>query len=454
VLPFEDLDPAKENEYLGDALAETLARELRKAAELRLSDQESSFFFKGPNRDGRLIGKRLQVDHYLDGTLHAEENKLLAEVKLFRVDTGAVLWSAQYERERENILPVLEEIAQSVGETIGTTRTPAPAPKSSAAEMVSFEAYDAYAQGRFLANKGGISNLEKALGQFEKATAKEPGFALAFEALADVYIRLADGHYWEPDKAFPKAKDAALKALVIEPRLAEAHVASARIKTDYEWDFAGAEKEYREALKFDPDSAAAHQSYALLLSALGRHPEAISEIRDAQALNPLSSAVNAQAGLILYFARLYDQASMELRKAIAVDPLYFAHHFYLALLQIQLEQYEEATGSLRQAAELGADPAEIELLLAHVYARQEKRAEVGRILTAALKTAKESYVPQVSIAAVYAGLNERDQVIACLEIAYRNRESNLLFLKVHPMFDFIRADPRYIRLLQKIGLES
>lgn len=452
VLPFEDLDPAKGNEYLGDAMAETLTRALRKVDGLLLPDKESSFSFKGLSRDSRMIGRRLQVDHYLDGNLQAGENKLRVDVKLVRVDGGAILWSGQYEREQEDLVAITDEIGQAVVETIGVTRPPEQAPPLGAAEPTSFETYDAYAQGRFLANKGGKANLEKALEHFDKAAAKEPGFGLAFEALADAYMRLADGHYWPPDRAYPKAKDAALKALLIDPRLAEAHVSLARVKTVYEWDFAGAEKGYREALRVDPDCASAHRSYATLLSALGRHGEAIAEIRAAQALNPQSSAVNDQAGLILYFARLYDQAGVELKKAVTMDPLYFGHHYYSALPHIQMGQYEEAILSLRRAAELGADPMETELLLAHIYARQEKRAEVGRILTAALKATRESDVPQVSIASVYAGLNEREQVIACLEIAFSKRESGLLFLKVHPMFDFIRADPRFIRLLQKIGL--
>jgi len=452
VLPFEDLDPAKDNEYLGDALAETLTRTLRKVDGLFLPDEESASAFKGQNRGSRIIGRRLQVDHYLDGNLEAGENKLRVDVKLVRVDTGAVLWSGQYEREQEDLPAIMDEIGQAVIQTIGVTRPPEKASPQVTAQPPSFEAYDAYAQGRFLVNKGAKENLEKALEYFDRAVVKDPGFALAFEARADAYLRLAEAHHLPPDRAFPKAKDSALGALLIEPRLAEAHVALARVKTDYEWDFAGAENEYRDALRFDPDCSSAHQFFATLLSALGRHAEAITEIQEAQVLNPLSSAVNAQAGLILYFARLYDQANMELKKAVATDPLYYGHHYYSALLQIQMGQYEEATRSLRRAAELGADPMEIELLLAHIYAHQEKRAEVGRILTAALKTAKGSYVPQVSIAAVYAGLNERDQVIACLEIAYGERESGLLFLKVHPMFDFIRADPRYVRLLQKIGL--
>ncbi|MFZ2053676.1 MAG: protein kinase [Candidatus Aminicenantales bacterium] len=454
VLPFEDLDPAKGNEYLGDALAETLTSELRKIDGLLLPDKESSLSFKGINRASRIIGRRLQVDHYLDGNLQAGENKLRVDVKLIQVDTGSILWSGQYEREKEDLLAITDEIGQAIVQTIGVTQPPEQASPLVADKPTSFEAYDAYAQGRFLANKGGKANLEKALEHFDKAAAKESGFALAYEALADAYLQLGDGHFWPPEKAFPKAKEAALKTLLIDPQQAEANVSLARVKTVYEWDFAAAEKGYREALRIEPDCAPAHQSYATLLSALGRHGEAIAEILAAQTLNPQSSAVSAQAGLILYFARLYDQATTEIKKAVATDPLYYGHHYNSALLQIQMGQYKKAILSLRRAAGLGADPIEIELLLAHIYARQEKRAEVGRILTAALKAAKESHVSQVSIATVYAGLNERDQVIACLEIAYSQRESGLLFLKVYPIFDFIRTDPRFVRLLQKIGLVS
>jgi TolB-like protein/Tfp pilus assembly protein PilF len=454
VLPFEDLDQAQDNQYLGDALAMTLARELRKAGGFLLPDKESTYAFKGPNRDSRIIGRRLRVDHYLDGSLQAEANTLRVGVKLVRTDTGAVVWSGQYEREQESILAVIDEIERSVVQAIGSTRTLAPAPSSNTVPTVGFEAYKAYARGCFLANNGDNANLEKALGQLEKATAEGPNFALAFEALADTYIRLADGRSWAPGKAFPKAKDAALKALLIDPRLAEAHVSLADVKTFYEWDFSGAEEGYRKALQIDPDCSPAHQSYALLLSALGRHSEAIAEIRIAQTLNPMSSPVNARAGLVLYFARLYEQANNEIKKAVATDALYHAHYYNLALLQIQMGRFEEAIPTLRRAAELGADPMEIKLLLAHVYARQDQRPEVGRILTEAFKADKTTFVSQVSVASVYAGLNEKDQVMACLEIADNQRESGLLFLKVHPMFDFIRADPRFVRLMQKIGLGS
>jgi serine/threonine-protein kinase len=243
-----------------------------------------------------------------------------------------------------------------------------------------------------------------------------------------------------------------LKALLLDSGLSEAHTALARIKTNYEWDFTWAEKEYREALRIDPDNAAAHQAYALLLSALGRHGEAVKESQLAQALNPVSSEVNAQAGLVLYFARLYEQAAAELKKALATDPLYPGHHLNAALVQIQLGQFDLARKSLEEAEDLGADRIEARLRRACIHARQGQRQEVGLILTEAFSAAKQTYVSQLSMALAYAGLNERDQAIACLENALADRDASLIFMRVHPFLDSVRGDLRFIGLLQKIGL--
>ena len=452
VIPFEDADPAREKEYLGQALAEEMIQSLKKTEGIFLPDKESSFSFRGISRGSRIIGRRLQVDYYLGGNLRVSDNAFRIEAELIKVETGTILWSGQYEREQEALPAIAEEIGRAVVQNFGLTWSSAQLLPAEASPHPAFEAFDSYAQGRWLAENGEQANLEKALENLDKAVTREPAFAIAFEALADVYLRLANGRYWPPEKALPKAKDAALKALLINPRLPEAQVALARVKMIYDWDFAGAERGYQEALKIDPDCSPAHQSYALLLSALGRHREAIDEITAAQGLNPQSAAVNAQAALALYFSRLYDQANAEIRKGQATDPSYFGHYYNSALLQIQMEQYAEALLSLKKAGELGADPLETELLRGHIYARQGNRREVGRILTAALKAAKENKAQQVSIASVYAGLGDKEQVIACLEIAHGKRESGLLFLKVHPLFDLIRADSRYLRLLQRIGL--
>jgi len=452
VLPYEDLSPAKDRQYLGAAMAETLIRSLGKVNGLFIPAAASSATFQGKSRDSRLVGRRLHVDTYLEGTFEERENKIKIDARLIKADSGAPLWSGLFERSAGEIFGLQQDIAQAVLKFLEVARPIETAPSVVSGTPTSFEAFDLYAQGRFLKNKGGKANLEKAADLFTKSAAKDPKFALALEGLADAYIQLAEGYDYAPDKAFTKAKDAALKALLVDPGLAEAHTALAKIKMNYEWDFAGAEKEYKEALRLDPENAAAHQSYALLLSALGRHGEATKESQSAQTLNPLSSEVDCQAGLVLFFGRLYEQAEAEFKKALATDPLYPGHHLGAALVQVQWGQFDAAVKSLAEAEDLGADPMEVNLRRAYIHARQGQRQEAGRILTAAFNAAKQAYVSQLSIALVYAGLNERDQAIACLENAFADRDASLVFMRVNPFLDSVRGDIRFVSLLQKMGL--
>jgi serine/threonine-protein kinase len=452
VLPYEDLSPAKDRQYLGAAMAEALIRSLGKVDGLFIPAAASSSTFQGKSRDSRLVGRRLHVDTYLEGTFEERENRVKIDARLIKADSGAPLWSGLFERSSGEIFALQQEIAQAVVKFLGVAGPNEPTSAAPAATPASFEAFDLYAQGRFLLSKGGKANLEKAVDLFAKSGAKNPTFAQALEGLSHAYVQLAEGHHLAPDKAFSKAKDAALRALLLDSKLAEAHTALGKIKMEYEWDFVWAEKEFKEALRLDPENAAAHQSYALLLSALGRHREAASEIQAAQALNPLSSEVNSQAGLVLYFSRLYEQAEAEFKKALATDPNYPGHHLGAALLQVQWGQFDAAARSLAEAEDLGADPMEVNLRRAYIQARQGQRQEAGRILTAAFNAAKKVHVSHLSLALVYAGLNERDQAIACLENAFADRDAMLIFMRVHPFLDPVRGDLRFVSLLQKMGL--
>jgi len=451
VLPFEDVSPAKDRQPLGTALAEALIRSLGKIDNLSIAAIESSSSFQGKAHDSRLVGRRLRVDHYLEGTFEVRDDRIKVDARLLQVNSGAPLWSGQYERSTSEVIALQEEVAQAVGKSLGL---PAPPDGGSALRpqaSANFEALDFYAQARSLVSRKGRDNLEKAIGLFARAGAEDPAFALSFAGLADAYIQLGEDHLWTPDKAIPKAKEAALKALLLDSGLAEAHTSLARIKMNYEWDFAEAEKEYREGLRLDSNNAAAHQSYALLLSALGRHGEAVKESQLAQSLNPLSSPVNAQAGEILFFARLYEQAEAEVKKAVVTDPLYPGHHLNAALIHVQVGRFEQALSSLEEAQDLGADPMEVKLRRAHVHARQGQRQDAGRLLTEAFNAPKQVYISQMSVAFVYAGLNEKDQAIASLENASSQRDSSLIFMRVHSFLDPVRGDSRFVGLLQKVG---
>ena len=452
VLPFEDMSASRDRQPLGLAIAETMTRAIGRVDNLFVPAAASASVYLGKARDSRQVGRALNVDQYLDGTFEASGDRIKVGARLLRADTGAELWSGQYDRTSGELPAVQEEIIRTVLKTIGAAEPP-PGPAAFPLKFpANFEAYDLNAQGRFLFRRGTRENLEKAVDLFSRAAARDTGYALAYQGLAEAHIKLAYSYHWASGKAFPKAKDAALRALLSDPGLADAHISLARVKMSYEWDFAGAEKEYKEALRLDAANAAAHQSYALLLSALGRHGEAQAEIQSAQALNPLSSEVNAQAALIHYFGRLYEQAESEFKKALAADPAYPGTHFGASLVQIQMGRFDEALMSLRQAQELGQDPMEVDLRRAYIQARLGQRQDAGRILTEALNAAKTRNISQLALALVYAGLAEKEQAIACLENAVIDRDPALIFMRVHPFLDSVRGDIRFVSLLQKIGL--
>jgi serine/threonine protein kinase/Tfp pilus assembly protein PilF len=452
ILPFEDMSPAKERQPLGTAMAETMIRSLAKVDNVFIPAIDSSAVVLGKARDSRQVGLRLHVDHYLEGTFQADAGKIKIDARLIRADSGASVWTGQFDRTTSDLAAVLEEMVGAVMKTIGAG---GPAQRSSPPVLkypTSFEAYNLNAQGRFFLSKGGRDNLEKSIELFTSSASRDPAYASAFEGMADAYIRLADAYLWPSGKAFPKAKDAALKALLLDPGLADAHTALGRIRMSYEWDFAGAEKECQEALKVDPASSAAHQSYAWLLAALGQHAPAQQEILSAQALSPLDSEINAQVGLILFYGRLYEQADDEFKKALVIDPVYPGNYFEASLVEIQMGRLDEAMKSLQEAEDLGQNRLEVDVRRGCIYARLGQRLEAGRVLTEALKADKKGFVSDLSLALIYAGLSEKEQAIACLENAVIDRDPALIFMRVHPFLDSVRGDMRFVSLLQKVGL--
>jgi serine/threonine protein kinase/Flp pilus assembly protein TadD len=454
ILPFEDLSPAKDHEYLGDGLAETLIDTLAGIDGLWVPARNSSFSFKGKTRNSSEVGQKLGVEHVLEGSIRVVQEELLITAKLIRVKDGAPVWSNQYDRNKEDIFALQEEIGRAV---IKALAFKLPAEKAGYLIMDSTKnvaAYDLYLQGRFLWNKGGKTNLEQAVEYFQKAAEKDSGYALAYVGLADAYTVLGSNFNWPSEPTFTKARLATVKALELAPNLAEAHTTLGVIKANLDWDFAAAEREFKEAIRLKPNYVLARQWYAVFLSNQGRHDKAFSEIRLCQKLDPLSPGIDANVGALLYFARQYDQAVQELRQAAKRNPSYFVNYYYLGLIYIQVDQKEEAIKSFERAEELGGEPLDMSLRRAYVYALQGRRREVGRILTEAIRVSSQAYVSEVSIATVYAALGEKEQVFACLDKAFTARDSKLVFLKVHPMFDSVRRDLRFARLLQKIGLEK
>ena len=316
------------------------------------------------------------------------------------------------------------------------------------------EAYRLYLIGRDFWNKRGEADLIKSIEYFEKAIAIDPNYALAYAGLGDAYAILGNNGFWLPEKAFPKAKTAAQQALEIDDKLAEAHTSLAAILRDYDWDFIGAEKECKLAIDLNPAYATVHQTYANLLSDLGRHDEAIDEIMTALNLDPLSPRINANVGEFLCDARRYDQAYEELKKALEVDPNPAMTHFILGWVHEEKGYYEDAVQCYIRAIELCGGSKDYEAGLASCYARMGKREEAKKMLDKLVAYSQSNFVSPVDIASVFLGLGEKDQALAWLETAFWERDPFLLEIGLIDFrFDPIRSDPRFTSLLKRIGLK-
>ncbi len=453
VLPFDDLSPARSSEHLGDAFAEILRLQMHYGQGLRVAGGMTPSAFTKPGGDYGEIARILGARHVVEAGFEMNDGKIRVKARLVDTENGRAVWSQEFESGEDEVFAVQGETARAVAEQLKSTRPAGQRPADLKNVAMPFSAFDLYARGRWLQKKGGKDNLEKAVEAFLQAADKAPASALAYAAAAKAYIALGESSAWAPARAFPKAKEAVLKALLMETALADAHLSLAVIKSTYDWDFAGAEAEYRTAFRLEPDNPETRGCYARYLSAFGRHEEAIKEIQLAQSLDPLSPAQSSGAGAILYFARRYDRAYAELNKGLAMHPSDPSILYYLGMVDIQTGQYEGAVKSLNQAAALGGDPDDIGLRIAYVDAVEGRRGDVGRTLTESLSAANETYVPYVSIASVYAGLGEKDQALFCLEKALAQKDAGLILLKVHPMFDSVRYDLRFVELLKKIGLD-
>ncbi|GEM_PF-1728788 len=454
ILPLQEANGTPSEQDFGDGLTELIISGLKKMDAVFVPGGDTSFSLRGKEFSDREIALKCGVGHLFRATYQKTAGSFLLDTSLSSATDEAMEWSKKFERQPAEIRGLLDELIRDLVRSLGESPPEDAFPSFFKDMPASFEAFSLYVEGRSLLRKGGRENLEKAVEKFQKSAQKEPGSAAVQAALGEAYIRLGESGYWPPADSFPKAKIPVLSALEINPSSAEAQTLLAVIKERYDWDFAEAEKRFKEALRMEPNLVSALCSYAELLSALGRHEEAVEKIRLARREDPLSPSVNARLGAILYYSRRYDQAIEELNNALAFDPLNGQAHYYLGLVFIQTRQYDLAARSLQKSAELGADPIDVGLRLGYLGALMRRREEAGKALAEAMRASKQRYVSLVSLASVYAALFEKDQAFACLEKAFADRDPQLMMIKVHPLVDFLRREPWFTNLLGKLGLEK
>ena len=441
VLPFVDLSQARDQEYFCDGISEEILDALAKVEGLRVVARTSSFAFKGKNADVSEIAQRLNVGNVLEGSLRREGNRIRVTVQLVNARDGFHMWSQTFERELQGVFAVQDEITRAVVDALKIKLAVAlPAHKEP-----NTEGYDLYLKGRYFLNRKTQADVQRAIDYFQQALAKDPNDAPAYAGLADSYSSLVFPlGAVAPREAMPKAKEAALRALAIDNALGEAHASLAYITFFYDWDWAAAEREFKRALELNPNNSDTHHWYSHFLMGQGRIEESLTQSKRALELSPFDILFNIHLGWHYLYARQYDQALDQIEKTVEMDKNFAQTYPWLGLILEQKGRYAEAIAAFQKAVKLfpgGSSVAEAEL--AHAYAVSGNREEARKIIAELQELARSKYVSSFQIAAIYAGLGDKDQAFAWLEKAYAERSDGLVNLKAEQRFDNLRSDPRF-----------
>ncbi|MBI3669740.1 MAG: protein kinase [Acidobacteria bacterium] len=453
VLPFANATADLEAEYLSDGITESLINSLAQLPRLHVMARSTVFRYKGQTTDPRTIGRELNVGAVLLGRILQRGDALLVTAELVDVADGWRLWGEQYNRKRADIFAVQDEIAREISEKLRVRLTGEDKKRLTKRHTQDTEAYHLYLKGRYYWNKRTREGLERGVEYFKQAIEKDPNYALAYAGLADSYYLLAGTAYGvlSPQEAIPQAKAAALKALQIDDKLAEAHASMASVLIS-EWNWPAAKKEFKRSMELNPGYATVRQWYAFYLTAMGRLEEALAEARRAHELDPLSIIINRDLGLVFYYARQPDRAIEQYRKTIELDPNFALAHQGLGRACLEKGMYQQAVEHMQRAASLAQESVAMSAALAHAYAVAGKREEAEKILGELLERSMRSYVEPMSIAVIYSGLGDKENAFGWLEKAHAEHSVGLHTLKVHPVFDGLHSDPRFADLLRRVGL--
>ncbi|MGD9346329.1 MAG: protein kinase [Candidatus Aminicenantes bacterium] len=452
VLPFDDLSPQKDQEYFCDGLTDELINRLTKIQNLRVPARTSVFSLKGEALGISEIGEKLAVANVLEGSLRRTENKLRITVQLVKVADGYPIWSAKYERDEKDIFSLQDEISLEIVdalqvELLGDTRE-----KVMKRHTDNKEAYDSYLRGLWIFNnKFSEEDLRKAIIHLENAIDKDPDFSLAYVELANVYMALSYWHFLSPDDVLPETKRAIQQALKIDNSLGEAYDIRGFVKLAYEWDYAGAESDFKRALEFNPKYPWSHVDYAQLLLVKGKAEEAYKENLIAIDLDPLSPRVRVNYAHNLCYSGKYDEAIEECEKVLEIDSDYPIAHLLLGRCYLEKSLFDEAISSYQNALDFSGDSTEILLNLAFGYAVSGKEEEALEIIAKVDKLSEHKYIPNFAKAIVYAALKNKDKAFEYLNLAYKDRDPDLVYLKL--VADEFPSEPELDAMLKKLNLE-
>lgn len=449
VLPFVDISPGHDNEYFSDGITEELIHALSRVDGLRVASRTSSYSFKGRSAGIEEIAEALRVNVVLEGSVRKSGNRIRVTPLLIDTANGYQLWTDSFEREFEDIFDLQETISDAIVDALQI--------KLGAPDRITREhtqdmaAYDEYLKGRYHWNRHSPEDLRKSIEHYERAITLDPDYALAWAGLADTYITMGGVFLARPAEVYPRAREAAEKAIALDPRLAPAHAALAEVQLRYEWNRENAERGFRRALALDPEYADARSRYANLLREMGRFDEAVVEVRRGQRKDPYSLPIAAAAAGILYHARRYDEAIEECQRALERAPHFYNANYYLGVSYLMKDMPEEAVRHFERVCELAAVPGTIAGLIV-AYAAAGRREQASTLMAELLPLGEAGKAPAYFVASAYVALDDRDEAFRWFERAVDERTSWLTSLGVEPRFDHLHGDPRFRRLLVRVGL--
>jgi len=448
VLPFDNLSRDPDNAYFCEGVQDEILTRLAKVADLKVISRTSTQHFKSTPDNLPQIAKQLGVAHILEGSVQKKSDQVRVNVQLINALTDAHLWADTYDRKLTDIFAVESEIAKTIAETLQARLTGSEKSSIAKTPTVNPEAYELYLKGKFFAEKRTGADLRKSIEYYDQAIAKDPNYPLAYVGLANSHLLLSVYGALSPKEAASPAKAALKKALELDDSLAEAHASSGLLAT-LELDLNRAISELERAIQLNPNNSTAHHWIALPLMTMGQFDRGVAEAKRAIELDPLSLIINSDLCWVYFNGRRFDEAEAQARKTLEMDPRFYVAHFYLGeALQFQ-GKLTDAIAEFQKSVELNNDPFSL-AMLGQAYARQGKTDEARKILARLREQAKSQYISPYAFAVVLTALGDKTHAIDELDRGYDDGGFYISLIKVDPLFDDLRGDPRFEALVQKV----
>jgi TolB-like protein/DNA-binding winged helix-turn-helix (wHTH) protein/Tfp pilus assembly protein PilF len=451
VLPLQNLSGDPSQEYLADGLTEELVTALAQLHDLRVISRTSTMRYKSTQKSLPEIARELNVDGIVEGSVLRSPELVRIHVQLIRARDDVHVWANSYEGDPGDVLGLQRAAAQAVLRELRVRLTPEEQERLNTVRLVNPAAQEAYLKGRYVFNERTPESSKKSVAFLQEALAKDPQYAAAYLALSEAYALLANNTIAAPHDTVPKAKDAANRALELDPGMGEAYAVLAHLRFSYDWDLQGSETQFRRAIDLSPNDAIAHQWYGILLIGEKRFDEAEHEFRSALETDPLSLMTSADLGQVYFYSGRYDQTIAQARKILDMNPNFPLAHDLIGMACEQKWSYPEAGAEYQKYFDLGGG-GDARMHLAHLYAVMGRQAEARKLLNEMEHPQSGEFASPYDIASVYAALGEKTRALEWMDRAYRDRAAMIPFAGVDPLLNPLRSEPRFQALLRRVGL--